>query len=105
MRLEYCAACLGASCLCEGMCLRTSGKFDTGVESLEYAGRMQRVGQQRQPWAQPSFQLGVKVCISEKLVMKSFFSPKHKVHTSELLARLSLHGLSFFLFYVSSNKL
>lgn len=65
---------------------------------------MDGVGQQRQPWAQPSFQLDVnKVCISEKLVINSFFSPKYKVHTSELLARLSLHRLSF-LNFVLSNR-
>lgn len=73
----------------------TSGKFDTGVSSWESAGRMHWVGQQRQPWAQPRFQLGVTVCVSEKLVMNFCFPPKCKLHISELLARLSFNRLSF----------
>lgn len=43
----------------------SSGKFVTGV------GTLARSRQQRQPWEQPGFQLGVTVCISEELEMRS----------------------------------
>ena len=65
-------------------CVWEHGKFDTGVGSLESAGKMLGVGQQRQPWAQPSFQLDVNtVCTFEKLAINCFFSPTCKVRTSE----------------------
>lgn len=55
----------------KGCVLRVASLIQvSGVENLLEG--CTHSGQQRQPWAQPSFQLGVTVCVFEKLVYEFF---------------------------------